>query len=92
MGTHLLAITNPLAHVVGEPADVITVGALVIDTKAYDVTDDGGPVTLKPREYSLLLALARGAGHAFTREKFLELAWSSDAATKIDDRKVDIHS
>lgn len=46
----------------------------MIDTKAYDVTDDGVPVTLKPREYALLLALARGAGHAFTREKLLELS------------------
>ena len=71
--------------------DVVEVGALVIDTKAYDVTDDGVPVTLKPREYALLLALARGAGHAFTREKLLELAWPLDAAIKTDDRTVDVH-
>ena len=68
--THLSATTNSLARVVDEPADVIYVGALVIDTKAFDVTDDGIPVTLKPRDYSLLLALARGAGHTFTREGY----------------------
>ena len=90
--TQLGAMTNPRVCVVDEPlADVITVGALVIDTKAYDVTDDGLPVNLKPREYSLLLALARGAGHAFTREKLLELAWPMDAAIKTDDRTVDVH-
>lgn len=90
--THLPAMTNPPVCVVDEPqANVIEVGALVIDTKAYDVTDDGVPVTLKPREYSLLLALARGAGHAFTREKLLELAWPLDAAIKTDDRTVDVH-
>ena len=63
----------------------------MIDTKAHDVTDDGVPVTLKPREYALLLALARGAGHAFTREKLLELALFLDAAIKTDDRTVDVH-
>ena len=90
--THWAASTNPPVRVVHEPlADVVEIGALVIDTKAYDVTDDGVPVTLKPREYALLLALARGAGHAFTREKLLELAWPLDAAIKTDDRTVDVH-
>lgn len=88
----LTAMANPPVCIVDEPrADVITVGALVIDTKAYYVTDDGVTVTLKPREYSLLLALARGAGPAFTREKLLELAWPMDAAIKTDDRTVDVH-
>lgn len=73
--THWAASTNPPVRVVYEPlADVVEIGSLVIDTKGYDVTDDGVPVTLKPREYALLLALARGAGHAFTREKLLELS------------------
>ena len=81
--THWAASTNPPVRVVHEPlADVVEIGALVIDTKAHDVTDDGVPVMLKPREYALLLALARGAGHAFTREKLLELAWPLDAAIK----------
>ena len=90
--THWAASTNPPVRVVHEPlADVVEIGSLVIDTKAYDVTDDGVPVTLKPREYALLLALVRGAGHAFTREKLLELAWPLDAAIKTDDRTVDVH-
>gem|GEM_PF-5956292 len=73
--THWAASTNPPVRVVYEPlADVVEIGSLVIDTKGYDVTDDGVPVTLKPREYALLLALARGAGHAFTREKLLEVS------------------
>ena len=90
--THWEASTNPPVRVVHEPLDdVIEIGALVIDTKAYDVIDGGVPVTLKPREYALLLALARGAGHAFTCEKLLELAWPLDAAIKTDDRAVDVH-
>ena len=90
--TYWAASTNPPLRVVDEPlANVIEIGALVIDTKAYDVTDDGVFVTLKPREYALLLALARGAGHAFTREQLLELAWPLDAAIKTDDRTVDVH-
>ena len=81
--THWAASTNPPVRIVHEPlADVIEIGALVIDTKAYDVTDGGVPVTLKRREYALLLALVRGAGLAFTREKLLELAWPLDAAIK----------
>ncbi|GAC1417905.1 MAG: hypothetical protein NVSMB64_27670 [Candidatus Velthaea sp.] len=90
--THWAASTNPPIRVVDEPlADVIEVGGLVIDTKAYDVTDDGVPIHLKPREYALLLALARGAGHAFTREQLLELAWPLDATIITDDRTVDVH-
>ena len=55
-------MTNPPVCVVDESQGyVVEVGALVIDTKAYDVTDNGVPITLKPREYALLLALARGA-------------------------------
>ena len=67
--THWAASTNPPVCVVHEPlADVIEIGALVIDTKAYDVTDDGVPVTLKPREYALLLALARSRTRVHARE------------------------
>ena len=89
--SQLSATTNSPVRVVDEPADVIYVGALVIDTKAYDVTDEGIPIILKPRENSLLLALARGAGHAFIREKLLELAWPLDAPMKTADRTVDGH-
>ncbi len=81
----------PICVELDTQADVITVGALVIDTKGYEVTDDGVPIALKPREYALLVALARGAGRGFTREKLLELAWPSDAAVKTDDRTVDVH-
>ncbi len=63
--THLATMTNPPVCVVEEPqADVIAIGALVIDTKAYDVTDDGVAVILKPREYSLLTRRALGSRDA----------------------------
>jgi DNA-binding response OmpR family regulator len=36
---------------------------------------DGAPVELRPKEFDLLVALARNAGRVMTRERLLEEVW-----------------
>jgi DNA-binding response OmpR family regulator len=50
-------------------------GAIVLDEAARRVTVDGRPVELSPREFSLLEALLRHAGHVLTRDQLLDHAW-----------------
>ena len=54
---------------------VISVGALVIDTRSYEVTVDGRPVDLARKEFELLLALARRAGEVVSHRELLARVW-----------------
>lgn len=73
------------------PLAIVNVGPLVVDTLRHQVTVNGQAIDLKPQEFALLLALARGAGRAFSRQQLLDLAWSPDASIKTDERTVDVH-
>lgn len=64
-------------------------GRLEIDEAAREVRVDGCDVGLKPREYSLLLALAGNAGVALSRDTLLERVWGYDFDG--DERTVDVH-
>jgi two-component system KDP operon response regulator KdpE len=60
----------------GEPSEpVITVGALRIDVAAHEVSLNGEPVRLSPKEFDLLLVLARAAGRVCTHRQLLEKVW-----------------
>ena len=54
---------------------VIHVGDLTIDTSLRHVARAGKEITLTPREYSLLEALAGHEGQTLTREVILERVW-----------------
>jgi two-component system, OmpR family, alkaline phosphatase synthesis response regulator PhoP len=75
----------PRAHV---PV-VLTFDRLEIDEAAREVRVDGVDVRLKPREFDLLLELARNAGVAFSRESLLHRVWGPEWHG--DDRTVDVH-
>ncbi len=64
-------------------------GRLEIDEAAREVRVDGLAVSLKPREYGLLLALASHPGVAFSRDTLLERVWGFDFDG--DERTVDVH-
>ena len=72
----------------GAPAE-IRAGDLVIDTRGHTVRRRGEPVSLTPKEFRLLLALAREPGRAFTRQELLERAFESDYDGL--ERTVDVH-
>ena len=56
---------------------------------AREVRVDGVPVRLKPREFALMLELARNPGIALSRERLLERVWGYGFIG--DPRTVDVH-
>jgi DNA-binding response OmpR family regulator len=56
-------------------ASAIEVGALRIDTERHEVTREGVPVELTPREFDLLAWFARHPGRVYTRGELLEHVW-----------------
>jgi two-component system, OmpR family, response regulator RegX3 len=50
---------------------------------------DGHPVELRPREFELLLALAREAGRVITRERLLADVW--DMHWETSTKTLDMH-
>ncbi|MDR6951077.1 two-component system KDP operon response regulator KdpE [Ancylobacter sp. 3268] len=56
-------------------ADHVEIDGLVIDTLRRLVTRDGVPVKLTPKEYDLLVLLARHAGRVVTHRTLLTSIW-----------------
>jgi DNA-binding response OmpR family regulator len=83
-------IREELATEGGEP----TKGQLVLDNLRVDidrreVTLDGEPLRLKPKEYDLLVFLVRNRGMALSRDLILERVWGWDFDGGT--RTVDVH-
>ncbi|MFC1845924.1 response regulator transcription factor [Chloroflexota bacterium] len=71
------------------PGQAIEVGNLRIDSARREVTIDGRQLTLRTKEFDLLLAMAQNLEIVLTRDQFLELVWGSDYFGET--RTVDIH-
>jgi len=78
------------AHV--EPAavsaDQIRAGSLEIDPAAHEARVNGTPLALTPREFELLVTLARFQGVSLDREQLLDLVWGTSFYSL---RTVDVH-
>ena len=66
---------------------VLRVGGLAVDLGARQVTRDGQPIELTPKEYAVLEYLARHAGRVMSRTLITEYAWDYhfDPGTNIVD-------
>ncbi len=62
---------------------------LRIDIGKHRVIRDGREITLRPKEFDLLVMLARSPGQVFTREQLLNAVWGIDQAG--DTRTIDTH-
>ncbi len=72
------------------PSDlVLTLDNLSIYPERRIVTVGGKPVSLRVKEFDLLLTLAENKGVVFTREKLLDVVWGYDFAGET--RTVDVH-
>ena len=69
--------------------DIIKIKGLVIEFDSRNVTVDGQPVNLTPKEYELLVFFVRNPRKVFSREQLLNSIWGYDFAG--DDRTVDTH-
>jgi DNA-binding response OmpR family regulator len=67
----------------------IQVGDLVIDVAGRSATVAGKPVTLRAKEFDLLVALAQNVGVAMPRDRLLNLVWGEDFFG--DARTLDVH-
>lgn len=62
---------------------------LVINVQRYEVLLDGEPIKMKPKEYELLVFLARHRGIALSRDLILERVW--EWTYDGNSRTVDVH-
>jgi DNA-binding response OmpR family regulator len=70
-------------------ADRLTFGELTIDMTRHEVLWQEEPLRLKPKEYDLLVFLARNRGIALSRNLILERVWGWDYDG--GSRTVDVH-
>ena len=68
---------------------LIDSGNLQINLTRLEVTLDGEVIALKPKEYELLLYLARHRGQVMSRDNILERVWGWEFSGRR--RKVDVH-
>ena len=69
--------------------DTIRAGDLVINTATYEVSVDGRRVSLRFKEYELLLLMAANPGRVYSREVLLNRIWGYEYLGGT--RTVDVH-
>lgn len=72
-----------------EASEVMKSGDLEIDLASHSATLRDEPLSMKPREFSLMALLMANRGRAFTRDQILERLWGHDYIG--DSRTVDVH-
>jgi DNA-binding response OmpR family regulator len=72
-----------------KPSSTFSLGKLTIDTARHEVTNNGKPVSLRTKEFALLVTMAQNPGIVFSREKLLEVVWGYDYYGET--RTVDVH-
>ena len=73
-----------------QPASVaLHLGDLSMDPASREASIGGNPLSLRTKEFDLLLTLAEHRGRVLSREKLLELAWGFDFYGQT--RTVDVH-
>lgn len=77
IGELLARVRTALRHRRAEPGlpDRIEVDGLVVDTRKRLVSRDGAAVRLTPKEYDLLVHMARHAGLVLTHRQLLAAVW-----------------
>ena len=68
---------------------VLKVGDVEVDVDGHTAALKGVPLSLKPREFDLLVLLLTNKGRALTRDQILERVWGHDYVGET--RTVDVH-
>lgn len=76
-------------YAAADDMDVLSVGDLVLNPATNRVRFRDGEVELSPKEFSLLMTLARRAGEIVTRDELLEALW--DDVDFVDDNTLTVN-
>ncbi len=72
-----------------EDPEVLVAGDLLMMLSEHRATFNNRELRLPPKEFRLLVTLARNAGKVFTRDQLLDEVWGTDVV--VDPRNVDVH-
>jgi len=86
---HLLALLRRWQPRVRHQVETVQVGELALDPPGRRAQVDGTELELRPREFDLLVALARSAGRALRRHELLDLVWGPRFTGGVN--TVDVH-
>ena len=73
----------------GRASPVLRHGDLVVDPAAHTVVRNGEPVTLRAKEFALLLALLRGSGQVLSRQRLEQALYGFDEV--LDSNALEVH-
>ncbi len=85
----LLARIDVVLRRSNKTADVITYGAITVDTSRHIVTNGGETVQLTPKEYDVIVYFLQHQDIAVSRERLLSSIWGYEFEG--ESRTVDIH-
>ncbi len=71
------------------PSRIVQLDGMDIDADGREVRIDSKPIELRPKEFDLLLTLARNPGVVFDRDRLIHFVWGYDYVG--DTRTVDVH-
>jgi Response regulators consisting of a CheY-like receiver domain and a winged-helix DNA-binding domain len=72
-----------------EESELVTIGAIVADVSNYQVTVNGEPIVLTPKEFELLVYFMKRKGRVIDRDTLLDRIWHFDFDGQ--SRIVDVH-
>jgi len=73
----------------GAPGERFESGGIALDESTHEVTHDGEPIDLTPREFELLACLMRHHGKVLSRDQLLRQAWGWEIV--VETKTVDTH-
>ena len=86
---HVIALLRRWQPRVRHQTETVQVGELALDPPARRAQVGGADLELRPREFDLLVALARSAGRALRRHELLDLVWGPRFSGGVN--TVDVH-
>ncbi len=76
-------------HPDAEDDQPVKAGRLTLSATRHQVTKDGEPVALRPKEFELLRVLMSNRGRVLPRDRLLDLVWGEDRY--LDRGTLDVH-
>lgn len=85
----ILRRMQPKAKAVEDASKPLAFDQLTIDVDKREVVAAGEKISFRPKEFDLLVQMAKSPGSVFSREQLLELVWGFDYFGDV--RTIDVH-